>query len=42
MQSERFAPEWLAGTSVGEVLFQPNSHVQDLSTGEYDQAVVGV
>ena len=37
-----FVPEWLAGTSVGDVLFQSDYHLKELSMGEYDQPVVGM
>jgi len=42
MQVKHFEPEWLAGTSVGEVLFQSDYHLKELSMGEYDQPVVGM
>jgi len=42
MQTKRFVPEWLAGTSTGEVLFQADYHLKELSMGEYDQPVVGM
>jgi hypothetical protein len=42
MQQKVFVPEWLAGTSVGEVLFQADYHLKELSMGEYDQPVVGM
>mmetsp|Transcript_27364 Transcript_27364/g.77027 ORF Transcript_27364/g.77027 Transcript_27364/m.77027 type:complete len:900 (+) Transcript_27364:70-2769(+) len=42
MQFKRFEPEWLAGTSVGEVMFQADYHLKELSFGEYDQPVVGM
>jgi len=42
MQKKRFEPEWLAGTSVGEVMFQADYHLKELSMGEYDQPVVGM
>jgi len=41
-QVKRFEPEWLAGTSVGAVLFQSDYHLKELSMGEYDQPVVGM
>jgi hypothetical protein len=41
-QVKRFEPEWLAGTSVGEVLFQADYHLKELSMGEYEQPVVGM
>merc|ERR1719254_71403 len=42
MQMKRFEPEWLAGTSVGEVMFQADYHLKELSMGEYEQPVVGM
>jgi hypothetical protein len=42
MQQKNFEPEWLAGTSVGEVLFQADYHLKELSMGEYGQPVVGM
>jgi hypothetical protein len=41
-QTKRFEPDWLAGTSVGEVLFQADFHLKELSMGEYAQPVVGM
>lgn len=42
MQAKRFVPEWLAGTSAGDVLFQADYHLKELSMGEFDQPVVGM
>merc|ERR1719517_139249 len=42
MQQKRFEPAWLAGTSVGEVMFQADYHLKELSMGEYEQPVVGM
>eukprot|EP00747_Dinoflagellata_sp_TGD_P027110 gnl/TRDRNA2_/TRDRNA2_132390_c0_seq1.p1 gnl/TRDRNA2_/TRDRNA2_132390_c0~~gnl/TRDRNA2_/TRDRNA2_132390_c0_seq1.p1 ORF type:complete len:707 (+),score=159.56 gnl/TRDRNA2_/TRDRNA2_132390_c0_seq1:1320-3440(+) len=42
MQVKRFEPDWLAGTSVGDVLFQADYHLKELSMGEYEQPVVGM
>lgn len=42
IQEKVFVPEWLAGTSVGEVLFQADYHLKELSMGEYEQPVVGM
>jgi len=42
MQAKAFVPDWLAGTSVGEVLFQADYHLKELSMGEYAQPVVGM
>jgi len=41
-QVKRFEPQWLAGTSVGEVMFQADYHLKELSMGEYSQPVVGM
>lgn len=41
-QVKRFEPEWLAGTSAGEVLFQADYHLKELSMGEFEQPVVGM
>jgi hypothetical protein len=42
MQVKKYKPEWLAGTRAGEVLFQSDYHLKELSMGEYDQPVVGM
>ncbi|CAK0823534.1 unnamed protein product, partial [Prorocentrum cordatum] len=42
MQVKRFAPAWLRGTSAGEVLFQADYHLKELSMGECRQPVVGM
>jgi len=42
MHIKRFEPDWLAGTSVGEVMFQADYHLKELSFGEYEQPVVGM
>merc|ERR1719237_1960847 len=42
MQVKRFDPEWLAGTCVGDVLFQADYYLKELSMGEYEQPVVGM
>mmetsp|Transcript_146950 Transcript_146950/g.259710 ORF Transcript_146950/g.259710 Transcript_146950/m.259710 type:complete len:1281 (+) Transcript_146950:92-3934(+) len=42
MQMKRFEPEWLATTRAGEVLFQSDYHLKELSMGEYNQPVVGM
>jgi len=42
MQVKNFQPEWLAGTRVGEVLFQADYHLKELSMGEYAQPVLGM
>jgi len=42
MQVKNFKPTWLAGTSVGEVLFQADYHLKELSMGEHEQPVLGM
>mmetsp|Transcript_27019 Transcript_27019/g.49693 ORF Transcript_27019/g.49693 Transcript_27019/m.49693 type:complete len:1284 (-) Transcript_27019:98-3949(-) len=42
MQAKVYSPDWLAGTSVGEVLFQADYHLKELSQGEYEQPVAGM
>jgi hypothetical protein len=42
MQVKNFNPTWLRGTSAGEVLFQADYHLKELSMGEYEQPVVGM
>ena len=42
MQRKVYEPEWLAGTSVGELMFQADYHLKELSMGEYDQPIVGM
>jgi len=42
MQVKRYVPEWLAGTCVGDVLFQADYYLKELSMGEYEQPVVGM
>jgi hypothetical protein len=42
MQQKVFMPEWLAGTSAGEVLFQADYHLKELSMGQCKQPVVGM
>jgi len=41
-QRKRFEPEWLMGTSMGEVMFQADYYLKELSMGEYDQPVTGM
>jgi len=41
-QAKRFEPSWLAGTSLGEVMFQADYHLKELSMGEYEQPVTGM
>jgi len=42
MQHKRFEPEWLVSTCVGDVLFQADYYLKELSMGEYNQPVVGM
>jgi len=42
LQKKRFEPSWLAGTSLGEVLFQADYLLKELSMGEYEQPVLGM
>lgn len=42
MQTKRFEPDWLMGTSLGEVMFQADYHLKELSMGEYEQPVIGM
>jgi len=42
MQVKRFEPEWLAGSCVGDVLFQADVYLKELSFGEYEQPVIGM
>jgi len=42
MQEKHFLPSWLATTSVGDVLFQADYHLKELSMGECVQPIVGL
>ena len=42
MQEKRFEPEWLAGISVGEIVFQADYHLKELPFGEYEQPEIGM
>jgi len=42
MQAKCFEPKWLSGTSAGDVLFQADYHLKELSMGEYEQPIVGM
>jgi len=42
MQVKRFEPAWLVDTCVGDVLFQSDYFLKELSLGEYEQPVVGM
>eukprot|EP00930_Biecheleria_cincta_P060791 TRINITY_DN4638_c0_g3_i1.p1 TRINITY_DN4638_c0_g3~~TRINITY_DN4638_c0_g3_i1.p1 ORF type:complete len:1047 (-),score=228.89 TRINITY_DN4638_c0_g3_i1:30-2930(-) len=41
-QAKRYEPEWLAGTSVGDVMFQADYFLKELALGEYDMPIVGM
>jgi len=41
-QVKRFEPAWLATTSVGEVMFQADVYLKELSMGEHPQPAVGM
>jgi hypothetical protein len=41
-QVKRFEPGWLAATSVGDVLFQADYYLKELSMGEHEQPVLGM
>jgi len=42
MQTKVFEPAWLVGTSVGEIMFQADYYLKELSMGEHDQPVMGM
>ncbi|CAK0847784.1 unnamed protein product [Prorocentrum cordatum] len=42
MQSKRFEPAWLIDTCLGEVMFQADYRLKELSMGEHMQPVVGM
>jgi len=42
MQVKNFEPQWLQGTSAGEVLFQSDYHLKELSMGDQEQPIVGM
>jgi len=42
MLSKNFGPEWLAGTSVGDVLFQADYYLKELSMGQFKQPLPGM
>jgi len=42
LQAKRYEPEWLAGTSVGDVMFQADYFLKELALGEYTQPIVGM
>ena len=35
MLEKRFSPSWLAGTSVGDLMFQADYYLKELSMGEF-------
>ncbi|CAJ1388163.1 unnamed protein product [Effrenium voratum] len=41
-QMKRYEPAWLAGTSVGDVMFQADYFLKELALGEYTMPVVGM
>jgi hypothetical protein len=41
-QVKYFEPKWLAGTSLGEVMFQADYYLKELSMGEQPQPVLGM
>ncbi|CAJ1440046.1 unnamed protein product [Effrenium voratum] len=41
-QKKVYEPEWLAGTSVGDVMFQADYFLKELALGEYAMPVVGM
>eukprot|EP00930_Biecheleria_cincta_P018205 TRINITY_DN14262_c0_g1_i1.p1 TRINITY_DN14262_c0_g1~~TRINITY_DN14262_c0_g1_i1.p1 ORF type:complete len:1026 (+),score=214.71 TRINITY_DN14262_c0_g1_i1:23-3100(+) len=42
LQKKYYEPAWLAGTSVGDVMFQADYFLKELSLGEYTMPVVGM
>eukprot|EP00434_Breviolum_minutum_P009358 symbB.v1.2.008246.t2/scaffold515.1/size193321/8 len=41
-QKKVYEPSWLAGTSVGDVMFQADYFLKELALGEYDMPVLGM
>jgi len=39
---KRFSPSWLAGTSVGELMFQADYYLKELAMGEHSMPVMGM
>ena len=39
---KRFSPSWLAGTSVGELMFQADYYLKELAMGEHQMPVLGM
>uniref|UniRef100_A0A7S4T227 Uncharacterized protein n=1 Tax=Alexandrium monilatum TaxID=311494 RepID=A0A7S4T227_9DINO len=42
MQAKRFEPTWLMGTSAGEVMFQADYYLKELSMGQFKQPMPGM
>jgi len=42
LQKKVYEPDWLAGTSVGDVMFQADYYLKELALGEYDMPVAGM
>eukprot|EP00930_Biecheleria_cincta_P050344 TRINITY_DN354_c0_g3_i1.p1 TRINITY_DN354_c0_g3~~TRINITY_DN354_c0_g3_i1.p1 ORF type:complete len:1007 (+),score=209.76 TRINITY_DN354_c0_g3_i1:206-3022(+) len=42
MQAKRYEPKWLAGTSVGEVMFQADYFLKELAMGDHGMPVLGM
>ncbi|CAE7493825.1 sft2 [Symbiodinium necroappetens] len=42
MLEKRFTPSWLAGTSIGELMFQADYYLKELSMGEHDMPMMGM
>eukprot|EP00930_Biecheleria_cincta_P050348 TRINITY_DN354_c1_g1_i1.p1 TRINITY_DN354_c1_g1~~TRINITY_DN354_c1_g1_i1.p1 ORF type:complete len:1142 (+),score=241.95 TRINITY_DN354_c1_g1_i1:94-3519(+) len=42
LQRKVYEPDWLAGTSVGDVMFQADYFLKELALGEYDMPVAGM
>mmetsp|Transcript_46297 Transcript_46297/g.83480 ORF Transcript_46297/g.83480 Transcript_46297/m.83480 type:complete len:935 (-) Transcript_46297:14-2818(-) len=41
-QKKRYEPDWLSGTSVGDIMFQADYFLKELALGEYTMPVVGM
>jgi len=41
-QRKRYEPAWLAGTSVGDIMFQADYFLKELALGEYTMPIVGM
>mmetsp|Transcript_70259 Transcript_70259/g.164842 ORF Transcript_70259/g.164842 Transcript_70259/m.164842 type:complete len:982 (+) Transcript_70259:72-3017(+) len=42
MLEKRFTPSWLAGTSIGDLMFQADYYLKELSMGEHDMPMMGM